>query len=92
MNRMIKLVFTDETEWATVLEAFRKTGLALWPRTEAEGDTPEEPLEEWRASVIALWARDRLDAPRPVAQTQPVSNGPDFELNPPPIERKAVKP
>jgi hypothetical protein len=62
MKRAIRLVFTDETDWATVLEALRQT-------VQLSGKPSEPPTtEEIRAQKIALWARAHLDRPREEAK------------------------
>jgi hypothetical protein len=63
MKRAIRLVFTDETDWATFLEAMRKM------RADA---LDEAPIEACHAYAVSLLCREYLDRPRPEAQ----SNGP----------------
>jgi hypothetical protein len=59
MKRAIRLVFTDESEWATFLEAYRRSDV------HADDDTS---IEQLRACAVALWARERLDRPREEAK------------------------
>jgi hypothetical protein len=51
--RRIVLVFTEESDWADFLVAFRKTPMS--------SDQLLGEMEEQYAAAAALWARERLD-------------------------------